>query len=140
MLSDSTLVNSCRQEDALTANGALTNSTSLNNVLDLFFIAGASRTMSETNIIKMFDAALAENELLTIRLLFWARDIRGGAGERRFFRICFNHLVSSYSEIAKKLIDFIPEYGRWDDVWNSYGLNKDIDKQILKKISDTLIG
>ena len=126
MISESTLVNVARQNDALTFNGAITNSTSLNNVLDLFFIAGASRRMSDKDIIKMFDAALAENTLLTIKLLFWARYIRGGAGERRFFRICYNYLITNYNDIAKKIMNYVPEYGRWDDLWNVSTYDKEL--------------
>lgn len=122
MLSNSSLVNELRQNDVLTNNGAVTNSTSLNNILDLFFICGASRTMSEDSIIKMFDAALAENTLLTIKVLFYARDVRSGAGERRFFRICLRHLSNRYNSIYKNVIKYIPEYGRWDDMWCSADL------------------
>jgi UDP-N-acetylmuramate--alanine ligase len=46
----SNLINALRQKDAYTANGALTNSTSLNAVVDMFFLAGASRRMSEQEI------------------------------------------------------------------------------------------
>ena len=136
MISESTLVNVSRQNDALTFNGAITNSTSLNNVLDLFFIAGASRRMYDKDIIKMFDAALAENTLLTVKLLFWARDIRGGAGERRFFRICYNYLITNYNDIANKIMNFVPEYGRWDDLWNVSVYNKELFSLIKKGIDE----
>lgn len=136
MISNSTLVNSCRQEDALTYNGAITNSTSLSAIVDLFFIAGASRRMSEKDVIKMFDAALAENTLLTIKLLFWARDIRGGAGERRFFRICYNYLSLSYKDIFNKIMNYIPEYGRWDDLWSVSIYDKEMFSLIKKGLDD----
>jgi len=37
----SKLLKSLQTKDALTANGAVTNSTSLNNCVDMFFLAGA---------------------------------------------------------------------------------------------------
>ncbi len=88
----SALIDVTRQHDALTANAALTHSTSLNNVVDLFFIAGASRNMTEQNICQMLDRAWVEDSDLTIKLVFWAGDVRGGAGERRFFRTALQWL------------------------------------------------
>jgi len=116
----SLLVNAVRKEKKVyTNNGARTNATSLYKVLDLFFIAGASRNMNDKKIIEMFDAALAENTLLALKCIFWARDIRGGAGERRFFRICMEHLRKDYNEIYKSMTQYVPEYGRWDDLFFS---------------------
>jgi hypothetical protein len=65
-----------QQKDSLTDKGAVTHSTSLSAVLDMFFLAGASRTMSEQDIINIFVKAREENETLAMRCLFWARDIR----------------------------------------------------------------
>lgn len=94
-----------------------TNSTSLNNCLDLFFIAGASRNMKPEEIVRMFIGAYAENPEVALRILFWARDIRGGAGERRLFRIILTELTNSYPEVSKALATIIPEYGRFDDLF-----------------------
>ena len=88
MNSKSNLVNATRQEDVLTANGMVTNSTSLNSCVDMFFLAGASRNMPEKDIEILFQKAIVENPLVALKLMFWSRDVRGGAGERRFFRIC----------------------------------------------------
>lgn len=37
-------------------------------------------------------------------------------GERRFFRVCFHWLANEYPEIAKRNLEAIPEYRRWDDL------------------------
>ena len=100
-----------------TANGAITNQSSYNKVLDMFFLCGASRNMSEADIKKVFIEAIAENEELAIKCLFYARDIRGGQGERRFFRICLSYLREFYKHIYKKIVKYVPEYGRWDDLF-----------------------
>lgn len=115
MESKSSLVNSARQNDALTKNGAVTHSTSLNSVVDLFFIAGASRTMKDQEIIRLFIAARAENRDLAYKCLFWGRDIRGGAGERRFFRVIMDHVRVHYNQEWRILYQHIPEYGYWKD-------------------------
>ena len=117
MKSNSSLVNASRQEDALTANGMVTNSTSLNSNVDMFFLAGASRNMSDKDIEVLFQKAIVENPLVALKILFWARDARGGAGERRFFRVCSKFLNKNYLSYLEKNINLIPEYGRWDDIF-----------------------
>jgi len=116
-MKNSKLIDAMRTKDSYTENGRLTNSTTLNACVDLFFIAGASRSMSEPQIINMFVKALNENPLHALRILFWARDIRGGEGERRFFRVIAKYLDSNYPKLFKKQISLIPEYGRWDDMF-----------------------
>lgn len=105
-----------------TANGAVTNTSSLDPVLDLFFIAGASRTMTDGDILHLFSSAYNRDRNTTIRILFWARDVRGGAGERRFFRICWKYLLTNHPE-EQLLSKHVPTYGRYDDLYEtlSYG-------------------
>lgn len=104
-------------ETALTHNGAVTNPTTLNPVLDLFFVAGAARNMSKEEITALVSSAYNADPMFTLRLLFWARDVRGGAGERRFFRVAMHYLISTHPELMLKFWELIPTYGRWDDMW-----------------------
>lgn len=93
-----------------TSNGAMTLATSTNANVDLFFQIGASRG---TNISDMFAKALEENTELALRILLWARDIRGGAGERQTFRDLANTLDPL---MLGYILHKIPELGRWDDL------------------------
>ena len=137
----SSLIDVMRQKDTLTSNDAITHSTSLNNCVDLFFIAGASRRMSEKEILIMFQRAYAEDKLLALTLLFWSRDIRGGAGERRFFRIIWNHLVKTNNDIfVSSLLPLIPEYGRWDDIWKIESFRPLMSNYLSIKISEIILG
>lgn len=128
-LSASRLVNVARQKDALTEKGMITNSTSLNSCVDMFFMAGAARHWTEPQIEALFQKALAEDPLTALKLMFWVRDIRGGAGERNFFRVCVNYLEKYYLRYLTKNVHLIPEYGRWDDL---FVLNKDIFIPLIK--------
>lgn len=121
----SRLVNATRQYNALTANGAMTHSTSLSACLDLFFIAGASRRMQDSDIIVMFERARAENKNLAYKILFWARDARGGAGEKRFFQVVMEHVSKVYPDDYAQLAIFIPEFGYWKDVFAIETPNED---------------
>lgn len=113
----SKLVNSARQKDAYTDNGCVTNSTSLNNIVDLYFVLGATRTMSEQAIISMLERAWVEDKLLTIKSIFHGGNIRGGKGERRFFSIAIQWLLKKDKKIFYKLVDLVPEFSRWDSLF-----------------------
>jgi hypothetical protein len=110
------LVDALRQEDRLTENGMVTNSTSLNANVDLFYNIGAMRGQERSRLIQMFSAAFGEDPLTAIKILFWSRDVRGGAGERQIFRDIAQYLANTNSETLEKNLHLIPEYGRWDDL------------------------
>ena len=67
-----------------TENGALTYKSTLSHCLDLFATIGALRNANEERIIDIFQKAYAEDSDLAMKILFFARDIRGGLGERRY--------------------------------------------------------
>ena len=92
-----------------TTNGAVTNVSSLNKNVDLFFLAGASRGK---DITSTFAGALAEDSEVAVRVLEWARDARGGAGERDTFRKLFGYLVRTEPALASRLLVKVPELGR----------------------------
>lgn len=100
-----------------TENGGITHKSTLDAVYDMFALGGAYRSRSDEDCILLFKKALEENEELALKCLFYLRDIRGGQGERRFFRVCFKWLAKNYPELAFRNLDNIPEYGRWDDLY-----------------------
>ena len=40
-----------------------------------------------------------------------------GMGERRLFRVISQHLCNHHPDVMGNLIKYIPEYGRFDDLW-----------------------
>lgn len=112
-------INNLKQETNFTEteNGAIAHKSTLNAVYDMFALGGAYRNRSDEDCIVLFQKALAEDPIMALKCLFYLRDIRGGQGERRFFRVCFNWLAKNYPEIAKRNLINIPEYGRYDDLY-----------------------
>tara|TARA_Y100000296_G_scaffold73383_1_gene90814 strand:- start:35 stop:1486 length:1452 start_codon:yes stop_codon:yes gene_type:complete len=102
-----------RDNFGFTFNGMATRTSSLNVNVDLFAAIGSSRGKDITGL---FANAYRHNPELAVRTLLWARDIRGGAGERQTFRDCFNTLVSLDMDQAIALVPFVPFFGRWDDL------------------------
>lgn len=97
----------------VTANGMPTNLTTNNPVLELFALIGSSRGK---DLSEIFTRAFHSDPMLTVKTLFWARDARGGAGERETFRALFNKLCELDFKLAIRLLSFFPQYGRWDDL------------------------
>ena len=108
------LVQAMTEKDSYTENGALTNSTSHNFNLDLFFLAGACRNESVENIENILVKSYAYDRIKTLKIIFWAGDIRGGAGERRFFKLALNWLYNNHKEDLYTYLDKVPEFSRWD--------------------------
>jgi len=100
-----------------TENGALAHKTTNSAVYDMFALGGAYRSRSDNDCTLLFKNAYEEDKNLAVKCLFYMRDVRGGQGERRFFRICFKWLCDKHPEDARKLVRYLPEYGRYDDLW-----------------------
>ena len=97
-----------------TENGMKAWATSDSKVLDLFGKIGSGRGR---DMSREFVAALAEDQNLAMRVLLWARDIRGGAGERQTFRSLLSALEKANPTVAGKIMHKVPELGRWDDLF-----------------------
>lgn len=104
-----------------TENGADARNTTDSALLDMFATIGSMRTRSEDEIIQKFELAFQEDPLGAMRCLFWVRDCRGGAGERRVFRVLLSHIANKHTKEMINTLGFIPEYGRWDDLYSLVG-------------------
>ncbi len=116
-----TLLAALQTNDTLTTNGMTTSSSSLNSCVDLFFQIGAMRGKDKQVLINAFVKAYSEDALTAMKLLFWARDVRGGAGERQIFRDIIKYLAKTKTESLAKNLSLIPEFGRWDDLLELIG-------------------
>lgn len=119
-----------------TENGGIKHTTTLNKVMDMFAMGGSMRKRSDNDIIVMFKSAYEEDATLALRCLFYLRDVRGGQGERRFFRICIKWLANEHTSEMNHLIPFVQEYGRWDDLFELF--DTPCEKRMIKYIYDAL--
>ena len=104
-----------------TENGADAKNTTDSALLDMFATIGSMRERSEDEIIQKFELAFQEDPLGAMRCLFYARDIRGGLGERRVFRVLLNYIANTHTEELNENLELIPEYGRFDDFYSLIG-------------------
>ena len=121
---------------AFTENGALTHKTTKSDLLDMFAMGAAYRTRTDADVILMFRKAFKENPVYALKCLFYIRDVRGGQGERRFFRVAMRDLATQNTDAVIRNIQYIPEFGRWDDLYALVGTPA--EKAALNLIKDQL--
>lgn len=114
------LLNGLKARDNITTttNGATTYKSTMNKVYDLFATGAAMRGATDSDCINLFKDAYEEDATLALKCLFYLRAVRCGQGERRFFRVCLNWLAKDYPREAKNLIKYVPDFGRWDDLYS----------------------
>jgi hypothetical protein len=123
-------VNAIANQEARTANGMKARKSTAKATVDLFYNIGASRGKDITGD---FTAAYVENADVALRIAQWARDVRGGAGERQLFRDILVHLEKRDPDAALALLKKIPEVGRWDDIFV-------FTNPVLKSAAYTMLG
>ena len=123
-------VNAVANQEARTANGMKARKSTAKATVDLFYNIGASRGK---NITGAFTAAYVENPDVALRIAQWARDVRGGAGERQLFRDILVHLEKRDPDAALALLKKVPEVGRWDDIFV-------FQSPVLKSAAYTMLG
>lgn len=110
-------LNSLRRENNLTTteNGAVTNTSSLDPVVDFFGLAGAMRDKT-SDAADLFEKAFNADPQTAVRTLFYLRDVRGGQGERDVFRAGLARLKMIDPSAYTIVLPYVAEYGRWDDL------------------------
>lgn len=121
-----------------TENGALGHKTTGKYLLDLNFSVSSLRNMKETDISFKFISAFEEDPVLALRWLFFARDVRGGMGERRLFRVCMKTLSIRNSALVESLVPLVPIYGRWDDLWDLMYMTDGVRNAVVSVVKQQL--
>jgi hypothetical protein len=127
------------KKDAFTANGAVTRSTTGQAHLDLFSIIGSARN-AQDDVVALFDKAYKADKATALRIALWARNVRGGAGERQAFRNILRRLSGVDSAVVTKLIPFVPAFGRWDDAIESLPTESKMFKQAADNLKLAIDG
>lgn len=121
---------------SMTENGALGFRTTGKNLLDLNFAVSSLRSASDSEIVSRFNKAFFDDKITAMKWLFYTRDVRGGLGERRLFRVVLEHMARQNPEYIVPLLDLVPEYGRYDDLWRL--LDTDLADNVMDIIKTQL--
>ncbi len=104
-----------RRQKTYTENGAAARNTTGDARLDLFATIGSLRRADPERIELLFAEAYQADPLFALKILFYARDIREGLGERRVFRILLQYLAEYHPQAVIANLDLIGVFGRFDD-------------------------
>lgn len=118
-----------------TLNGAAAYYSSLSDCLDLFAAIGSMRN-DHKEAEKMLIRAFSESPDYALRILFYARDIRSGLGERDIFRSLLRRLAFFRPQTVKKNLKYISEYGRFDDLFALF--DTPCENAMLELVSEQL--
>ena len=105
----------------LTENGERALNTTGEDCLDLFATIGSLRDAHEIRVYRLFEDAYREDPLTATKIMFYARDIRGGLGERKTFRYLLHYNATVHPECIEPNIPLIGFYGRFDDLYSLIG-------------------
>lgn len=121
-----------------TENGATAYSSTNDACLDMFGSIGALRSRENSDVERIFAEAYKEDKLLATKILFYARDIREGCGERKVFRTLLSYLAKYHPEAVRPNMDLIGVYGRYDDLYTFIGtpLEKDMWAAMKKQFEE----
>ena len=104
-----------------TENGAVALNTTGDARLDFFGVAGSLRTAQKERVERLFAEAWKEDPLFATKIAFYARDVRGGLGERQTFRTLIRYMAKYHREALRPNLDLIGVYGRYDDLYSLIG-------------------
>ena len=104
-----------------TENGMLAHNTSEDALVDLYGSIGALRQAYPTRICRLYAEAYNADPLNATKIVFYARDIREGLGERNTFKILLKEMAKHYPETLENNLDLIGVYGRYDDLYALIG-------------------
>ena len=123
-----------------TENGAVALNTTSDARLDLFGTIGALREADENRITTLFSEAYAQDKLFATKIVFYARDIRGGLGERKTFRTIIRYMAEYHPEVLRPNLDLIGVFGRYDDLYELIGtpLEDDMWKTMKNQFEEDL--
>ena len=104
-----------------TENGALALNSTGDARLDLFGTIGSLRKADRNRIETLFSEAYTQDPLFATKIAFYARDIRGGLGERKTFRTIIRYMAESHPEALRPNLDLVGVFGRYDDLYALVG-------------------
>lgn len=123
-----------------TENGAVALNTTSDARLDLFGTIGALRDADENRITTLFSEAYAQDRLFATKIIFYARDIRCGLGERKTFRTIIRYMAEHHPEALRPNLDLVGVFGRYDDLYELIGtpLEDDMWKTMKNQFEEDL--
>ena len=84
--------------------------------LNVKCVRGASVDSIKNSLKAILDIGSDQAYIDAVKIIFNARNIRGGKGERQVFYDLFESLATYEKKLVRRLIPLIPDYGSWRDI------------------------
>ena len=120
----------------LTENGAVGYKSTGSALTDLNFRVTSMRNGITRDDMFLFCEAMNEDLEYAIKWLFFARDVRGGMGERDVFQRFYMQYAELYPNEAKATLKLVAEFGRWKDVIDIINIDQDNNLGGLELVKD----
>jgi hypothetical protein len=112
-----------------THEGAQAHIHSLDHNVEFFAKAGSMFTKAQRfyrdeqndSALKLFVNSWIQDPVVSMKLLLWLRDCRGGSGNRSASREIIKWLSENDADWLRANLPLIPMYGRWDDLRSLFG-------------------
>ncbi len=104
--------------------------TMLNRNLDKDYLQQSVRDMFHKSI---------DNELHLFQMAFHTRDVRGGKGEKKLFYDFIEVLYELAPEVTRDMMQHVPEYGCWRDMWELMRLVPGLSESIMNVVKETFL-
>ena len=121
----------------MTENGAVGYKSTGSALTDLNFRVTSMRNGITPDDMRLFCEAMNEDLEYAIKWLFFARDVRGGMGERDVFQRFYMQYAELYPNEAKATLKLVAEFGRWKDVIDIINIDQDNNLGGLELVSET---
>jgi hypothetical protein len=97
-----------------------------------------SQTLAEDDVkvFSILDRMWVESPELAIKNIFQKGDCRGGAKEKRLFRVGMNWLIRNHLQWAN--LEHVPEYRYWKDLVSLAALNSSVHSTVVKMFATQL--
>jgi hypothetical protein len=102
-------------------------------------VRGASTDDLNTRVDEILRLGTSEAVEDLAVLIYQARDIRGGKGERQLFSTLMALLYGKHPDLVYALLEFIPEYGSWDDVFTIAMAAKGYREPVVEALLDMAV-
>ncbi len=120
-----------KSNETRTENDALTYKSTLNPVLDFFYLAPSRQGVDNTDL---FIKAFEQDPILAMKAVFYIRDVRGGKQQKKTFQDILGWLYARERGIFEAVIGYVPEFGYWKEVV-PYVENQKVRKLVAKQLN-----
>jgi hypothetical protein len=123
-----------------TQNGDLTFASTNHPLLDVFSNANRATKDLKDYIYEKMDDCWAVDPLRTLKLIFYKRDCRGGAGEKDVFFWMYQWLIEKHLDVAEHALQWIYYYGSYKDYLRIIVANRQFYAPVMQFLAHKLDG